>query len=74
MTNFDVHLESKDFPSGLATKFKIIANSETDLKEIKDDSFPDIVFKFTQLEEIHNLEIDTKCGNLKTNFLPTIFN
>lgn len=67
-TIFAVKSESKEFPTGLGTEFQIIANFETNLKEIKDDTFAGIIFKFKMLDEIQNLEINSKCGNFNTKY------
>lgn len=54
VTNFGVTEENMKFRSGTGNKLKITLNSNSQINQIQDENFPEIIFSFKNLQEVLN--------------------
>lgn len=60
--NFNVKKESHDFPIFIGGGVYLSLLADSKIKEIKDDSTPELRFNFLKIDEIKSLAINSRCG------------
>jgi hypothetical protein len=62
LINFNVKKESEDFPIFIGEGLYLSLLAGSKIKEIDDDSIPELRFNFLKIEEIKSLATNSKCG------------
>lgn len=62
LMNFNVKKESEDFPIFVGNGVYLSLLADSKIKEISNDSVPELRFNFLKIEEIKSLAINSKCG------------
>lgn len=60
--NFNVKKESEDFPNFIGKGVYISLLTGSKVKEIDNESVPELRFNFLKINEIKSLAINSKCG------------
>ena len=62
LINFNVKKESEDFPIFIGKGVYLCLLADSKIKEINNDSVPELRFNFLKIEEIKSLASNSKCG------------